>query len=229
MLRTSFPVNIRTDQVHCEIQFGSLSRPTHRNTMWDFAKDEICAHQWIDLSEPDYGVALLNDCKYGHRAIHNVLDLHLLRSSSYPDPNADRAEHRFTYSVYPHQGNHVQAEIYRRGNELNIPLRTISLASMPDQAAGKLPSSQTFLRPDHPNIMVESVKKAEDGDDIVVRLYETSGTHVSTTLHCGFGAAEAWTTDLMENILTALPLGEASNQIALSFTPFEIITLRLRL
>ena len=107
----------------------------------------------------------------------------------------------------------MQAEIYRRGNELNIPLRTISLASMPDQAAGKLPSSQTFLRPDHPNIMVESVKKAEDGDDIVVRLYETSGTHVSTTLHCGFGATEAWTTDLMENILTA-PLGEASNQIA---------------
>ena len=104
MLRTSFPVNIRTDQVHCEIQFGALSRPTHRNTMWDFAKDEICAHQWIDLSEPDYGVAPLNDCKYGHRAIHNVLDLHLLRGSSYPDPNADRAEHRFTYSVYPHQG-----------------------------------------------------------------------------------------------------------------------------
>ncbi|WP_339296529.1 glycoside hydrolase family 38 C-terminal domain-containing protein [Paenibacillus sp. FSL W7-1279] len=229
MLRTSFPVNIRTDQVHCEIQFGSLSRPTHRNTMWDFAKDEICAHQWIDLSEPDYGVALLNDCKYGHRAIHNVLDLHLLRSSSYPDPDADRAEHRFTYSLYPHQGNHVQAEIYRRGNELNIPLRAISLPSVPDQATGKLPSSQAFLRPDHPNIMVESVKKAEDGDDIVVRLYETSGTHASTTLHCGFEAAEAWTTDLMENILAALPLGEASNKITLSFTPFEIITLRLRL
>lgn len=81
MLRTSFPVNIRTDQVHCEIQFGSLTRPTHRNTMWDFAKDEICAHQWIDLSEPDYGVALLNDCKYGHRAIDNVLGLNLLRST----------------------------------------------------------------------------------------------------------------------------------------------------
>ncbi|MBU5346299.1 alpha-mannosidase [Paenibacillus lautus] len=229
MLRTSFPVSIRTDQVHCEIQFGSLSRPTHRNTMWDFAKDEICAHQWVDLSEPDYGVALLNDCKYGHRAIHNVLDLHLLRSSSYPDPDADRAEHRFTYSLYPHQGNHVQAEIYRRGNELNIPLRAISLAFVPDQATGKLPSSQAFLRPDHPNIMVESVKKAEDGDDIVVRLYETSGTHANTTLHCGFEAAEGWTTDLMENILAALPLGEASNKIALSFTPFEIITLRLRI
>ncbi|MDF2838191.1 MAG: alpha-mannosidase, partial [Paenibacillus sp.] len=81
MLRASFPVNVRTDTVSCEIQFGYLKRPTHRNTMWDYAKDEICAHHWVDLSEPDYGVALLNDCKYGHRAEGGVLDLNLLRSS----------------------------------------------------------------------------------------------------------------------------------------------------
>ncbi|SHN57567.1 alpha-mannosidase [Paenibacillus sp. ov031] len=227
MLRTSFPVNIRTDQVHCEIQFGSLTRPTHRNTMWDFAKDEICAHQWIDLSEPDYGVALLNDCKYGHRAIDNVLGLNLLRSSSYPDPEADRAEHTFTYSLYPHQGNHVQAEIYRRGNELNIPLRTVSLSSVSGKQNGKLPYSKTFLQPDHPHIMVESVKKAEDGDDIIVRLYETSGTHATTVLHLGFHIAEAWTTDLMENIISPVSFAGAS-EMALSFTPFEIITLRLK-
>ncbi|AYB44486.1 alpha-mannosidase [Paenibacillus lautus] len=226
MLRTSFPVNIRSNQVHCEIQFGSLGRPTHRNTLWDFAKDEICAHQWVDLSEPDYGVALLNDCKYGHRAIDNVLDLNLLRSSTYPDPEADRAEHRFTYSLYPHQGNHVQAEIYRRGYELNVPLRTMSLPDVSDQETGKLPLSQAFLSPDHPHIMVESVKKAEDGDDIIVRLYETSGTHAGTTLRLGFQAAEAWIADLMENRLTQLKLNEPS-EIALSFTPFEIITLRL--
>ncbi|WP_408894978.1 alpha-mannosidase [Paenibacillus taichungensis] len=228
MLRTSFPVNIRTDQVHCEIQFGSLTRPTHRNTMWDFAKDEICAHQWIDLSEPDYGVALLNDCKYGHRAIDNVLGLNLLRSSSYPDPEADRAEHTFTYSLYPHQGNHVQAEIYRRGNELNIPLRTVSLSSGSVKQNSKLPYSKAFLQPDHPHIMVESVKKAEDGDDIIVRLYETSGTHATTALHLGFKIAEAWTTDLMENILSPVSIAGAS-EMALSFTPFEIITLRLKL
>ncbi|OME90803.1 MULTISPECIES: alpha-mannosidase [Paenibacillus] len=227
MLRTSFPVHIRTDQVHCEIQFGSLSRPTHRNTMWDFAKDEICAHQWIDLSEPDYGVSLLNDCKYGHRAINNVLDLHLLRSSSYPDPVADRAEHKFTYSLYPHQGNHVQAEIYRRGNELNIPLRMISSSSLPDMPEDKLPHTKAFLQPDHPHIMVESVKKAEDSNDIIVRLYETSGTQVKANLHIGLDASEAWTTDLMENIISPLPIDKKS-EIALSFTPFEIITLRLK-
>jgi alpha-mannosidase len=228
MLRTSFPVNIRTDQVHCEIQFGSLTRPTHRNTMWDFAKDEICAHQWIDLSEPDYGVALLNDCKYGHRAIDNVLDLNLLRSSSYPDPEADRADHTFTYSLFPHQGNHVQAEIYRKGNELNIPLRAVSLSSVSAKQNGKLPYSKIFLQPDHPHIMVESVKKAEEGDDIIVRLYETSGTHASTALHLGFQVEEAWTTDLMENIISPVAITEAS-EIILSFTPFEIITVRLKI
>ncbi|KOY14802.1 alpha-mannosidase [Paenibacillus xylanivorans] len=228
MLRTSFPVNIRTDQVHCEIQFGSLTRPTHRNTMWDFAKDEICAHQWIDLSEPDYGVALLNDCKYGHRAIDNVLDLNLLRSSSYPDPEADRADHTFTYSLFPHQGNHVQAEIYRKGNELNIPLRAVYLSSVSAKHNGKLPYSKAFLQPDHPHIMVESVKKAEEGDDIIVRLYETSGTHASTALHLGFQVEEAWTTDLMENIISPVAITEAS-EIVLSFTPFEIITVRLKI
>ncbi|MGV2885600.1 alpha-mannosidase [Paenibacillus taichungensis] len=228
MLRTSFPVNIRTDQVHCEIQFGSLSRPTHRNTMWDFAKDEICAHQWVDLSEPDYGVALLNDCKYGHRAINNVLDLHLLRSSSYPDPVADRAEHQFTYSLYPHQGNHVQAEIYRRGNELNIPLRLSSLsAPSTDVSEEKLPYTKAFLQPDHPHIMVESVKKAEDSNDIIVRLYETSGTQVKTKLSIGWNAAEVWEVDLMENNISTLELQNQSD-VVLSFTPFEIISLRLK-
>lgn len=228
MLRTSFPVNVRTDQVHCEIQFGSLSRPTHRNTMWDFAKDEICAHQWIDISEPDYGVALLNDCKYGHRAFDNVLDLNLLRSSSYPDPEADRAEHEFTYSLYPHQGNHVQAEIYRRGNELNIPLRVVALPSVGDKQDGNLPFSKSFLQPDHTHVMVESIKKAEEGDEIIVRLYETSGTHAQTVIHLGFDTAEAWKADLMENIISPLPMTDPS-QISLSFTPFEIITLRLKL
>jgi len=228
MLRTSFPVQIRTDQVHCEIQFGSLSRPTHRNTMWDFAKDEICAHQWVDISEPDYGVALINDCKYGHRAINNVLDLHLLRSSSYPDPVADRAEHQFTYSLYPHQGNHVQAEIYRRGNELNIPLRLSSLsAPSMDVEEEKLPYTKAFLQPDHPHIMVESIKKAEDSNDIIVRLYETSGTRVKTKLSIGWNAEEVWEVDLMENNISSLELHNQSD-VVVSFTPFEIISLRLK-
>ncbi|WP_211746113.1 glycoside hydrolase family 38 C-terminal domain-containing protein [Paenibacillus sp. Marseille-Q4541] len=227
MLRTSFPVDVRSDSVHCEIQFGNLSRPTHRNTMWDFAKDEICAHQWIDLSEPDYGVALLNDCKYGHRARNNILDLNLLRSSSYPDPDADRSAHTFTYSLYPHQGDHVQAEIYRRGNELNIPLRLVSLAAPSDQAQNLLPDTISLLQIEHPHVMVESVKKAEDSDDMIIRLYETSGSRIQTTIRTGFDMSEAWIVDLMETIISPLQVNK-DTEIALSFTPFEIVTLRVK-
>lgn len=227
MLRTSFPVNVKSEHVTCEIQFGSIGRPTHRNTMWDFAKDEICAHQWIDMSEPDYGVALLNDCKYGHRACGNVLDLNLLRSSSYPDPDADEAEHRFTYSLYPHLGNHVQAEVYKRGYELNIPLRIAEASADQEATALTQREPKSFLRLSHPHVMVESVKKAEDGDDIIVRLFETSGTRIRTTLQLGFAAEEAWTADLLERRLTRLELEDGA-QIPLTFAPFEIITLRLK-
>lgn len=224
MLRTSFPVNVRTDTVNCEIQFGYLKRPTHRNTMWDYAKDEICAHHWIDLSEPDYGVALLNDCKYGHRAEGGTLDLNLLRSPSYPDPEADLAEHSFTYSLYPHPGDHVQAEVYRRGYELNVPLQAVA-ADAESGEADTLAETFAFLQLIHPNVMVEAVKQAEDGDDLIVRLYETAGTRVRASLRPGFEVRKAWQSDLMEQKLEAIPVEDG--EIGLAFAPFDILTLRL--
>ncbi|MBD2867231.1 alpha-mannosidase [Paenibacillus arenilitoris] len=222
MLRVSFPVDVRSDSASCEIQFGYIKRPTHRNTMWDYAKDEICAHHWVDLSEPDYGVALLNDCKYGHRVFENVLDLNLLRSPSYPDPEADRAKHAFTYSLYPHIGDHVKAEVYKRGYELNVPLRTAVAAG----GSAEPRDSRSYLQPDHPGIMVETVKRAEDGDDIVVRLYETSGSRAQTALHAGIAFSEAWLTDLMEE--PAERLHQEDGSITIAFAPFEIKTIRLK-
>ncbi|CAM4181418.1 glycosyl hydrolase-related protein [Paenibacillus alkaliterrae] len=223
MLRTSFPVDIRSDSASCEIQFGYIKRPTHRNTMWDYAKDEICAHHWMDLSEPDYGVALLNDCKYGHRAWQNVLDLNLLRSTAYPDPEADRAEHSFTYSLYPHKGDHIQAEVYKRGYELNVPLRSVDLPR--SSMTGMLSEEQSFIRIGHPNVMVETVKQAEDGEDLIVRLYETAGTHLKTTFDPKFRMSEAWLADLMEAPIERLDSEDGA--FTLSFTPFEIKTIRL--
>ncbi|MCC3373990.1 alpha-mannosidase [Cohnella sp. REN36] len=226
MLRTSFPLDIRSDSASCEIQFGYLNRPTHRNTSWDYAKDEICAHQWIDMSEPDYGVALLNDCKYGHRAEGGTLDLNLLRSPSYPDPEADRAEHTFTYSLYPHPGDLVAADVYKRGYELNVPLRTATAAVGSETASSsRTDVAYTLLQADHPNVMIEAVKRAEDGEDLIVRLYETAGSRLRTTLHAGFDTAQVWEADLMEAKTEQLhPAGRA---VALSFAPFEIKTLRL--
>lgn len=223
MLRTSFPVDIRSDSASCEIQFGYVKRPTHRNTLWDYAKDEICAHQWIDLSEPDYGVALLNDCKYGHRAWQNVLDLNLLRSTSYPDPEADRAEHHFTYSLYPHQGDHVQAEVYKRGYELNVPLHSVRVTG--GGTAPALPEAKSFISVDHPNVMVEAVKQAEESDDLIIRLYETAGTHLKTKLIADLNLSEAWLADLMEAPIDRLHTEDGV--LRLTFTPFEIKTIRL--
>lgn len=241
MLRVSFPLRVRSDSVVCDIQFGSVRRPTHRNTMWDYAKDEICAHHYVDLSEPDYGVALLNDCKYGHRAEGGELDLNLLRSSSYPDPEADRAEHEFTYSLYPHPGDHAAAEVYKRGYELNVPLRLAARSTLPTTVSATsatsaaiadeqrkpmaLQAEQSFLLPGHPNVMVEAVKRAEDGGDLVIRMYETAGKHVQTTLRTGFDFGEAWLVDLMEDKLEHLDA--EGRTIALAFTPFEIKSLRL--
>ncbi|MFD0711584.1 alpha-mannosidase [Paenibacillus sp. GCM10027626] len=221
MLRTSFPVAVRADAASCEIQFGHIKRPTHRNTMWDYAKDEICAHHWIDLSEPNYGVALLNDSKYGHRAEGNVLDLNLLRSATFPDPEADRAEHAFTYSLYPHQGDHVQAEVYKQGYELNVPLRTA-------ETAAAAVEGRSFLELTHPHVMIEAVKKAEDSDDVIVRLYETAGGQATTALKVGLPFGEAWAVDLLENPLERIAAAK-DDEIKLTFGPFEIRSIRLTL
>ncbi|WP_435165075.1 alpha-mannosidase [Paenibacillus glycanilyticus] len=221
MLRVSFPVQVMSDHVNCEIQFGYLKRPTTRNTMIEFVRDEICAHQYIDLSQPDYGVALLSDSKYGYSAERNVLDINLLRSPSYPDPVADRAEHQFVYAVYPHRGDFIQAEVYRKGYELNTPL-TVAEPSQASSAAGRTASFASLVQVNHPHVMIEAVKKAEDSDDLIIRLYEVSGTFAETSVGFGIPVSLVEEVDLMENTI-----GEGGAK--LSFQPFEIKSLRVKL
>ena len=105
LLRALFPLDINATRATCEIQFGAVERPTHRNTSWDWARFEVCAQRWVDLGEGDYGVALLNDGKYGHSLLHNTLGISLLKGAIFPDASADIGQHRFTYSLLPHQGD----------------------------------------------------------------------------------------------------------------------------
>ncbi|MRN54698.1 alpha-mannosidase [Paenibacillus monticola] len=223
MLRVSFPTSVSSDQVNCEIQFGYIKRPTTRNTLIEFAKDEICAHQYIDLSQPDYGVALLNDCKYGYSVLHNVLDLNLLRSPAYPDPTADRAQHKFTYALYPHAGNFIQAIVYRKGYELNTPL---TIVEAHQTEATKCEPIQ-LIQIDHPYVMVESVKKAEDSNHLIIRLYETAGTEARGVISFGLECLSIEEADLMENPIGVLQSNDS--QAELHFTPFEIKTIRVQL
>jgi alpha-mannosidase len=221
MLRVDFPVQVRSREVVCDIQFGNIRRPTHRNTSWDMAKQEICAHKWVDLSEPAYGVALLNDCKYGHQVKGNVLNLNLLRSPNHPDPTADRARHEFTYALLPHAGDHIAGGVLREGYELNMPLQPVATLSR----RGTLPPSMSFASVDKENIVIETVKPAENGSGVVVRLYESSGSATEALLRLGPPVAKATLADLMENPIK--PLGLRRGQVKLSFGAFEILTVRL--
>jgi hypothetical protein len=171
MLRASFPVAIHADEATYEIQYGHLRRPTHRNTTWDLARDEVVAHKWADLSQGDYGVALLNDSKYGHKIKGHTLDLNLLRSAPYPgselaypkdvkpgEPNhgfTDQCDHVFTYALYPHLGGPVEGGVIQAGYELNVPLRVASLSVQ----RGATPREASFLTVDVPNVVVEAVKQ----------------------------------------------------------------------
>ena len=167
-------------------------------------------------------MALLNDSKYGHSAENGVMSLNLLRSPSYPDPSADRAQHRFTYALYPHQGDFIQAGVYRQGYELNIPLAVVE-AVQSAEGTSLLPDG--LLQLDHPQVMVEAVKKAEDSDHLILRLYETAGAGAEARLSFGLDCRTIEEADLMEKPVKML--AEGSNELVLTFTPFEIKTLRV--
>jgi alpha-mannosidase len=174
LLKAAFPVEVRSSQATYEIQFGAVTRATHRNTSWEQEKFEVCAHRWVDLSEANYGVSLLNDCKYGHDVKGNVLRLTLLRGTERPDPDADRGEHTFTYALLPHPGDWRSADTVRRAAELNAPLLCVPVAGQAAACAEALPASHSFFSVEGPAIL-ETLKPAEDGDGIIMRLYEPYG------------------------------------------------------
>ena len=178
MLKAVFPVLIRSDKATYDIQFGTVERPTHRNTTWDRVKFEVPHHQWVDLSEHGYGVSLLNDSFYGCDVKENVIRLTLLRGPEWPDPAADVGVHRFTYSVLPHVGGVGEARVEQRALDLNEPA-----VYFPARSTGSgVFASRGFCTVDGPAI-VSAVKPAEDGNGIIVRVYEPYGSRGRVTLN----------------------------------------------
>lgn len=221
LLKVAFPVNVRAMNATYEIQYGQVERPTHANTSWDLARFEVCAQRWADLSEPGFGVAILNDCKYGHDIQGSTMRLSLLRAPISPDPVADRGSHEFTYAILPHAGGDL-VEVRRQAAALNTPL--IVRTTRP--AKGNLPSAQSLFTVDRPGVVIEVVKRAEDGKGLIVRLYETEGGRGSATLTTTLPVKKAWATNLLEENETTLPLRDG--KLRLEFQPFEIVTLRLQ-
>lgn len=226
MLRTSFPVNVRAQEATCEIQFGNIKRPTHRNTSWDMAKYEVSAHKWVDMSQGDYGVALLNDCKYGHKLKDNVIDLNLLRSTAYPDTAADKGRHEFTYSLYPHRGDYMEGRVVRAGYELNVPLQVFA-ADCP-----MIAEAESLVSVEAENVIIEAVKKCEESGDLILRLYECHGRGVKTRINLAFEAEDIQLVDLMEKETSQAGLAKdtvSGKSCTLEFKPFEINTLKVSL
>ena len=221
LLKVAFPTPILSPVATHEIQWGNVQRPTHRNTSWDWARFETCAQKWVDVSEADYGVSVLNDCKYGNDVQGGTMRLSLLRSPTAPDPEADQGQHTFTYSLLPHTGAVGETTI-AAAYALNDPLLA---AKASGEAAGEMAVPQSFLAVNRPNAVVETVKQAEDGSGVVVRLYESQRQRGPVTLQAGFNVAKAERTNLLETPRETLTV--KGNRVTFDLNPFEIVTLKL--
>lgn len=221
LLKAAFPLDIRTTYATYDVQFGNLERPTHMNTSWDAAKFEVCGHKWADMSEYDYGVSLLNDCKYGYSAYENVLKLTLLKAATYPNPEADREVHHFTYSIYPHEGDFRVGKTVKEGYLLNMPMTAATIG----KTSGKLSDNFSLVSCDCENVVVETVKKAEDDDGIIVRMFDCYNKKSEATVELGFDFSKAYICDLMENVIEEIKAD--GRKITVPVKNYEIVSLKL--
>ena len=217
MLRVAFPVNVPVDSASFEIQFGIVKRPTHNNTSWDYAQFESVGHRFADLSENDYGCALLNDCKYGYCVKGNTLDLNLLRAPTYPDPDADQGLHEFTYSLLPHSGNLAKSNVLKEATILNSPMELIS--------GYETTQKLDLFNFEGEGIVIESLKKAENENCLICRLTERMGCRSKAKLN--FRESVSWSEcDLIE--WNDYSEEQTGSSVELSFKPFEIRTLKIK-
>ncbi|MCK5740275.1 alpha-mannosidase, partial [bacterium] len=182
------------------------------------------AQKWIDVADSEKGISLLNDSKYGHDVRKNVMRLSLLRSSYSPDHEPDLGIHRFSYSLVPHAGNWQDAHTAQKALDFNLPLRAVT--SIPRD--GNWPCQKSFLKIAAENIIVSALKKAEDSSDLILRCYEVYGKPAATSCECGFDIIGATETDMIERDIDASSIPVSGNRFPLSFTPFEIKTIRLK-
>ena len=220
LLKAAFPLDVHAESAAYEILFGHVRRPTHENTSWDKAKFEVYGHKWVDMGEYGYGVSLLNDCKYGFSTEGSTLKLTVLKCGTYPNPVADQGEHRFTYSLLPHGEDFARAGTIREGYCLNQPL--VAVPVVPER--GSLPNVYSLFSCDRENVILETVKKAEADEGIILRLYESFGKR--TVARIGFGEKfqKVFLCNLLENEEQELPVRDGAVEVKLS--NFEILTLK---
>ncbi|MBQ4087497.1 MAG: alpha-mannosidase [Clostridia bacterium] len=222
LCKADFPFDIHTNEASFEIQYGSVKRPTHTNTSWDEARFEVCAQKWVDVSESDYGVSILNDCKYGYGASGSDINISLLRSPTFPHPEADRGHHKFTYSLLPHNCALADSKTIQEAYKLNQAPRVCEISAQ----EGKLPQEYSLISVNSDSVIIEAVKKAEDDDALIVRLFEHGNVRENITLSFGFDASEVKLCSMMEEEEGEIAV--ENNTVSFEIKPFEIVTLKVK-
>ncbi len=217
LLKTAFYTDIRAVKATYDIQFGHVERPTHWNTSWDWARFEVCGHKWADLSEEDYGAALLNDSKYGYSIKDSIMRLSLLKSAKFPDTSADMGEHDFTYSFLPHTGRAQDGGVIEAANALNLPAQT-----MP----GAFTDIRRLVKVSDDGVQIDAVKKAEDEECLVVRMHECRGGRHRVRLSSDYCVQKIVPCNLLEEDTGCAQEGGAAEFV---IKPFEIMNWKIYL
>ena len=220
-LKAAFPVNVKSDDAAYEIPFAFIRRTTKSETLWEKARFEVPALRWADLSEQEHGISLLNDSKYGYDIHANVMKISLLRSPTWPDPMADRGKHTWVYSLYTHAGGVTQGNTVKRARELNAPFHI----AMTGKHQGTLPKTFGFFDVRSQSVILDSIKKPEEGDGMILRLYESTGKESEAEIVFFKSPKGIYETDLMENVLTEHTFEGKS--FTIGFKKFEIKTLKV--
>lgn len=218
LVKAVFPIDCRSSNATYETMFGAVERPTHANTDADLARYEVPGHRWADFSEPGFGVSLLSDARYGFSTFDNQMTLSLLRGPLSPDPKADIGEHRFRYALYPHAGGWREAGTTREAICFNRP---VCWANGEPAKILRAPLAVASS----PNVVIDTIKPAEDGEGWIVRLYESTGSRTRTQLTFGTQVTRAHWSNTLEDRLS--PISIEDNSVTLDVRPFQIVTLRL--
>ena len=236
LLKAAFPLAVHAAEARYECAFGHVSRPTHRNTSWDVAKFEVSGHRWADLSETGYGVSLLNDGKYGHDCLGNVLRLTLLKSAISPDPLADEGHHRFSYALMPHGPGWSIEETVSAAYAFNLPARFRLLEGQAGKGGitgrghrGEL-TMQSLVRSDSDHAVVDTVKPAEDSEGLIVRVYDCANRRGAVTLTFLLPVVAATAVTLLEepdDMAEAIEV--EGNTLTFGLLPFQVRSFRVRL
>lgn len=223
LLKAAFPIDINTTKATYEIQYGNIERPTHNNTSWDIARFEVVGQKWVDISEGGFGVSLLNDSKYGHDIKDGVMRLTLIKSGIEPNLTTDQEEHFFTYSLYPHANDWREANTAQMAYNLNVPLYT----KIEDAHRGKLPEKLSMISVDKDNVMIEVVKKAEDSEDILIRMYEFHNKRTNVKVSSFAEINKVVECNLIEKDIQSFKAEK--NNFSFEIKPYEIKSFKLNL